>query len=48
MAVSSLGFKGFKIFLVTLIMGIIYGFLIELITHFVVKEKKTEPVPPTS
>lgn len=48
MAVSSLGFKGFKIFLGTLIMGIIYGFLIELITHFVVKERKVEPVAPTS
>jgi hypothetical protein len=47
MAVSSLGLKGFKIFLGTLIMGIIYGFLIELITHFVVKEEKAEPVPPT-
>jgi hypothetical protein len=32
--------KGFKIFLGTLIMGMIYGFLIELITHFVIKEKK--------
>ena len=48
MAVSSLGVKGFKIFLGTLIMGIIYGFLIELITQFVVKERKVEPVPPTS
>lgn len=48
MAFAALGDKGFKIFLGTLIMGIIYGFLIELITHFVVKEKKVETVPPTS
>jgi hypothetical protein len=65
MAVSSLGLmfftarlSGFKLFLgilIILIMGIIYGFLIELITHFielithfVVKEKKVEPVTPTS
>ena len=48
MALSSLGVIGFKIFLGTLIMGMIYGFLIELITHFVVKEKKVEPVTPTS
>jgi hypothetical protein len=48
MALSSLGVIGFKIFLATLIMGMIYGFLIELITHFVVKEKKVEPVIPTS
>jgi hypothetical protein len=48
MAISSLDVKGFKIFLGTLIMGIIYGFLIELITQFVVKEKKVEPAPPTT
>jgi hypothetical protein len=54
MAFGSLAVKGFKIFLGTLIMGIIYGFLIELITHFVIKEKsagsngKTEPATPTS
>jgi hypothetical protein len=48
MAFGSLAVKGFKIFLGTLIMGMIYGFLIELITHFVVKEKKVEPVIPTS
>jgi hypothetical protein len=48
MAVSALGTNGFKIFLGTLIMGIIYGFLIELITHFVVKEKKVESVPSAS
>lgn len=48
MAISSLGVKGFKIFLGTLIMGIIYGFLIELITQFVVKEKKVELAPPTT
>lgn len=47
-AFSTLGLKGFKIFLGTLIMGMIYGFLIELITHFVVKEKKAEAVFPTS
>jgi hypothetical protein len=40
MALGGLSFQGFKVFLGTLIMGIIYGFLIELITHFVVKEKK--------
>jgi hypothetical protein len=33
----------FKIFWGTMIMGMIYGFLIELITHAVVKEKKTVP-----
>ncbi|MCK4224086.1 MAG: hypothetical protein KAX39_02820 [candidate division Zixibacteria bacterium] len=43
MAVAALPFQGFKIFLGTLIMGIIYGFLIELITHMVVKEKQAEP-----
>jgi hypothetical protein len=54
MAFGSLAVKGFKIFLGTLIMGMIYGFLIELITHFVIKEKsagsigKAEPMPPTS
>ncbi|MFQ6003509.1 MAG: hypothetical protein ACE5KJ_07155 [Candidatus Zixiibacteriota bacterium] len=48
MAISSLDVKGFKIFLGTLIMGLIYGFLIELITHFVVKEKKIEPQTPPS
>lgn len=54
MAFGSLAVKGFKIFLGTLIMGIIYGFLIELITHFVIKEKsagsngKAEPATPTS
>jgi hypothetical protein len=48
MAFGSLAVKGFKIFLGTLIMGIIYGFLIELITRFVVKEKKVEPVIPAS
>jgi hypothetical protein len=42
MALASLSVKGFKIFLGTLIMGMIYGFLIELITHFVIKEKKAE------
>ena len=48
MAVSSLGTKGFKIFLATLIMGIIYGFLIELITRFVTKERKVVPQTPSS
>ena len=48
MAVSALGTNGFKVFLGTLIMGIIYGFLIELITHFVVKEKKVESVASAS
>jgi hypothetical protein len=53
MAFGSLAVKGFKIFLGTLIMGIIYGFLIELITHFLIKEKsaeslgKAEPTTPT-
>lgn len=42
MAFASLSVKGFKIFLGTVIMGMIYGFLIELITHFVIKEKKVE------
>ena len=48
MALGALATKGFRVFLATLIMGIIYGFLIELITHFVVKEKKVESVPPAS
>ena len=48
MALGTLVDKDFKVFLGTLIMGIIYGFLIELITHFVVKEKKVELAPPTS
>jgi hypothetical protein len=43
MALGGLSSQGFKVFLGTLIMGIIYGFLIELITHFVVKEKKVAP-----
>ena len=43
MALGGLSFQGFKVFLGTLIMGIIYGFLIELITHFVVKEEKAAP-----
>jgi hypothetical protein len=43
MAFGALSVQGFKIFLGTLIMGIIYGFLIELITHFVIKEKKVAP-----
>jgi hypothetical protein len=43
---GSLSFQGIKIFLVTLIMGIIYGFLIELITHLIIKEKP--PATPES
>lgn len=43
MALGSLSFQGFKIFLGTLIMGIIYGFLIELIAHLIVKEEKAAP-----
>jgi len=44
MALASLSMpdKGFKIFLGTLVMGMIYGFLIELITHLVIKDKKVE------
>ena len=43
MALGSLAFQGFKIFLATLIMGMIYGFLIELISHLIVKEKEVAP-----
>ncbi len=43
MALGSLAFQGFKIFLGTLIMGMIYGFLIELITHLIIKEKGAAP-----
>ncbi len=39
MALASLSVKDFKIFLGTIIMGMIYGFLIELITRFVIKDK---------
>lgn len=46
MALGALSFQGFKIFLLTLIMGMIYGFLIELITYLIVKEKP--PAPETS
>lgn len=44
MALASLSMpdKGFKIFLGTLVMGMIYGFLIELITHLVIKDQKVE------
>jgi len=48
MALGTLVAKDFKVFLGILIMGIIYGFLIELITQFVVKEKRVEPAPPTT
>lgn len=47
MALGSLAMQGVKIFLATLIMGMIYGFLIELITHLIIKEKKVEPESPT-
>ena len=43
MALGALGFQGLKIFLGTLIMGMIYGFLIELISHLIVKEKEVAP-----
>lgn len=43
MALGSLSFQGIKIFLATLIMGMIYGFLIELITHLIVKEQQSQP-----
>jgi hypothetical protein len=43
MALGGLSFQGFKIFLATLIMGMIYGFLIELITHLIVKEEGAAP-----
>ncbi len=48
MALSTLGVPelGIKVFLGFLIMGIIYGFLIELITHLILKEK--EKVAPES
>jgi hypothetical protein len=47
MALGSLAFQGIKIFLGTLIMGMIYGFLIELITHLILKEKQAQPESPT-
>ena len=41
--------KGASIFWMTMLAGAVYGFLIELITHFIVKEKKAEPpVTPSS
>jgi hypothetical protein len=43
MALGSLAFQDVKAFLATLIMGMIYGFLIELITHLIVKEKEAAP-----
>ena len=43
MALGGLASQGFKVFLGTLIMGIIYGFLIELIAHLIVKEKEATP-----
>jgi hypothetical protein len=43
MALGAFATKGFRIFLATLIMGMIYGFLIELITRFIIREKKVEP-----
>ncbi|MGB7063314.1 MAG: hypothetical protein WBF13_13295 [Candidatus Zixiibacteriota bacterium] len=43
MALGALSFQGLKIFLGTLIMGMIYGFLIELITRLIVKEKEAAP-----
>jgi hypothetical protein len=42
MALLSLSFQGLKMFLGTLIMGMIYGFLIELISHLIIKEKQAE------
>jgi len=42
MALGSLSFQGLKMFLGTLIMGMIYGFLIELISHLIIKEKQAE------
>lgn len=47
MALAALSFPGFKIFVLTLIMGMIYGFLIELITHLIIKEKQAAPESPT-
>jgi hypothetical protein len=43
MAFAALATKDVKIFLGTLIMGIIYGFLIELITHLIIKEEQAQP-----
>ena len=43
MAFAGGAMKGGKVFWGTLIMGIIYGFLIALITNLVVKEKKEAP-----
>jgi len=46
MALGALSFQGLKIFLGTLIMGMIYGFLIELITHLIIKEKQASSESP--
>jgi len=40
--------KATSIFWGTMFAGAIYGFLIELITHLIVKEKKPEPTPAPS
>jgi hypothetical protein len=42
LATLSMPERGFQIFLGTLVMGMIYGFLIELITHLVIKDQKVE------
>ena len=47
MALGSLAFQDVKAFLATLIMGMIYGFLIELIARLIVKEKEAAPEPST-
>ncbi len=43
MAFAGASMKGAKIFWGTLVLGIIYGFLIALITNLVVREKKEVP-----
>lgn len=43
MAFAGGAMKGGRVFWGTLIMGIIYGFLIALITNLIVKEKKEAP-----
>jgi hypothetical protein len=40
--------KGTYVFWMTMFAGAVYGFLIELITHQIVKEKKPEPTPTSS
>jgi hypothetical protein len=48
MALAAIPEKGTYVFWMTMFAGAVYGFLIELITHQIVKEKKPEPTPTSS